>query len=768
MDELEKFLAGGQAPAAKGVITDQLLDSLRKVESGKDRFAINKETKAMGPYQFLPETVQMLHKQGIEFNPFNEKEARGAAKTYLGQLLERNQGDLNKALAQYGGFVTKDPSAYVQKVTQGAAQPTAEPSGDPLEAFLSGKPVPKATPATPPAVPDTPAPAVAEQKEPSKMRGLVADILGKGLEMRQQLPGFMASTADVIAGAPSFIAGTVGYGAGRLFGLSPEEATAASQKVAAPLAEPVGKLTGTVQTEAYQKALPKQVMDYIGGHIEEGAKAIAQRFGVPEADVQNAINAAMIAAPGAVGKVKTEFGKAKAELMPTTAPTAQPKPGMVSAGAAAVPSEATIQQAMQVVSPELKKEIASIPVKKINIPTLQRHIEADTLPVPVRLTEGQATGDVVKLSHEQNRRGKDPVLAQRFNEQNGQLIENLEAFRERAAPDAPGSRTMDHSQALIDAYKELDNNLNANINQKYQALRDAAGGQFPVDAPKLLTNVETRLKKELLSNEAPAGQFKELQRLAEGNNMTFEDYLSLRRNLGDVARTATDGQTRRAASLMIEELEKLPLQKEAAALKPLADQARKAARDRFQMLEKDPAYRAAESGSVPADKFLETFVVKGHNKNVQEMINHLGADSVARQHMAAGTINFLRDRAGIIDGQGNFTQAGYNKALKFLDDSNKMPLIFDGETATGLKTLGNVARYTQAQPRGAFVNNSNTLVGALAEKASGAIGAGVEKGLNVAVPGLQLGTTVMEMRARRAAEAQTQKALKPGAGIKQD
>ena len=48
MDELEKFLAGGQAPAAKGVITDQLLDSLRKVESGKDRFAVNKETKAMG------------------------------------------------------------------------------------------------------------------------------------------------------------------------------------------------------------------------------------------------------------------------------------------------------------------------------------------------------------------------------------------------------------------------------------------------------------------------------------------------------------------------------------------------------------------------------------------------------------------------------------------------------------------------------------------------------------------------------------------------
>lgn len=468
----------------------------------------------------------------------------------------------------------------------------------------------------------------------------------------------------------------------------------------------------------------------------------------------------------AAGAVARPFKEAAAELQ--APPVAQAvRPGMVSGGAAAVPDATTIKQALSVASPELQQAIGGIPTEKVNLPVLQRHIEADTLPVPVRLTEGQATGDVVKLSNEMNRRGKDPVLAQRFNEQNGQLVQNLEAFREKAAPDAPGSRTIDHSQGIIDAYKELDNTLNTGINEKHQALRDAAGGQFPVDAPKLLSNVEARLKKELLSNEAPAGQFKELQRLAGENNMTFEDYLSLRRNLGDVARTSADGQVRRAASLMIEELEKLPLQKEAAALKPFADQARSAARERFQMLEKDPAYRAAVNDSTPADKFLETFVVKGHNKNVQAMIEHLGQDSVARQHMAAGTINFLRDRAGIMDGQGNFTQAGYNKALKFLDDSNKMPLIFDGETATGLKTLGNVARYTQAQPRGAFVNNSNTLVGALAEKASGAVGAGVEKGLNVAVPGLQLGTSVMEMRARRAAAKETQKALELGAGTKQ-
>jgi D-alanyl-D-alanine carboxypeptidase len=624
------------------------------------------------------------------------------------------------------------------------------------------------------------------KKELPKTATVAADLFNQFQTAKQNLGASTASLADTTLGSviPGVV-GTVAYPVARaIYGtqMPPEQAeqkaTALQQSLVSSIDKPFGKALGVTELPAYKGEASRQIMDFIGQNFSKGADWISKYTGIPKGDVESYMNTLGIAVSPAVGKGISTTAKAvqkaygELEISPAKQQlqdqfTAKTAPAG-SVGAAAVPTEATIQQAISVASPQLQQEIASIPINKVNVPTLQRHIEADTLPVPVRLTEGQATGDVVKLSNEQNRRGRDPQLAQRFNEQNGQLVENLEEFRNRAAPDAPGSRTIDHSQGIMDAYKELDANLNQGINDKYQALRDAAGGQFPVDAPKLLENIKTKLQKELLSNEAPAGQFAELQRLAKDNNMTFEDYLSLRRNLGDIARTSTDGATRKAASYMIEELEKLPLQKEAASLKPLADQARKAARDRFVMLEKDPAFRAVVNDTVPADKFLETFVVKGHNKNVQAMVNHLGQDSVARQHMAAGTINFLRDRAGIVDGQGNFTQAGYNKALKILDDTNKMPLIFDGETATGLKTLGNVARYTQAQPRGAFVNNSNTLVGSLAEKAGAAIGKAAETGLNVAVPGLQLGTSVMEMRARRAAEKQTEKSLKTGAGIREE
>jgi hypothetical protein len=222
-----------------------------------------------------------------------------------------------------------------------------------------------------------------------------------------------------------------------------------------------------------------------------------------------------------------------------------------------------------------------------------------------------------------------------------------------------------------------------------------------------------------------------------------------------------------ASSLVRQALEDLPMPEGAAAnLKAIADNARNLAKQRFDMLRKDTAYKAAVDDTVPADKFMNKFVINGVNKNIKTMADHLGRNSEAHQHMAAGTINWLKDKAGIVDETGNFSQAAYNKALKHLDDVKNLNEIFTPESTSQLKTLGNVARYTQAQPRGAFVNNSNTLVGALAERAKQLTGKVAEQGLNIAVPYMQLGTSLMEMRARRAAAAESKKALEVGAGTK--
>jgi hypothetical protein len=241
----------------------------------------------------------------------------------------------------------------------------------------------------------------------------------------------------------------------------------------------------------------------------------------------------------------------------------------------------------------------------------------------------------------------------------------------------------------------------------------------------------------------------------------------LRTNLAAEIRKAErsgDGNRSMASSLVYQALEDLPLQGSAAQLKPLADTARSLAKSRFDALKKDPAYKAAVNETVPADKFFDKYVIRGVNKNVRTMVDTLGRDSVGHQHIKAGTINWLSDRAGIVDGKGNFSQANYNKALKSLDDVRNYGEIFDPETQLQLKTLGNVANYTQFQPRGSYVNNSNTLVGYLANKAAG----GAEALGNVAglkfVGGYPIGSEARKFIRSRKEKAAVEKSLEPGAG----
>ena len=647
----------------------------------------------------------------------------------------------------------------------------------------------------------------------------------------KHLKNFGAATASfadtTIGGIIPGVAGPVTYATTRLFGQSPAQATAAEQSVVGAFDKPFGKAFGVTEAPAYKDELSRQIMDFIGANIGKGAKYIAEKTGMPESDVANMIGSGLFAVAPAAGKVtapvrralgegvyaiteplvadKTVLAErakvepsalteaapgpmsasqladtqaafaqrqAAAKTAPAAAPAVAPGAGVApgSVGSAALPTVSTIQQALLTATPELQNAIKGIPFEQTNVPTFMRHIEADSLPVPIRLTKGQANGDIVQLSNEQNRRGKDPELAQRFNEQNGLLIENINEIRNRAAPDAYGTKIIENSQGIIDAYKEIDGARNEKISTAYKALEDANGGQFPIDGVKLASNAEAMLGKKLKTEFLPSSIKSQLERFKSGEPMTFEQFEAMRTNLAAEIRKAErsgDGNAAMASSIVREALEQLPLTGQAATkLKPLADSARSLAKERFDMLKKDPAYKAAVDDAVPADKYLQKFVVNGVNKNIATMVNHLGKDSVAHQHMAAGTVNWLKDKAGIVDETGNFTQAGFNKALKQLDDVKNMEQIFTPDAASQLKTLGNVARYTQAQPRGAFVNNSNTLVGALAEKAKQGVGFAAEKGLNMAVPFMQLGTTVKEMRARRANAAEVQKALEIGAGTK--
>jgi len=303
-DALYNAILGEETPKAVssssvggGVITDQILDSLKRVESGKDRYALNKESKAMGSYQFIPETVQMLHKQGIEFNPFNEKESRQAAKTYLEQLVKQ-KGSVEGALAAYGGHITKDPTAYVSNV-MGGAKKESPASNDALYNAILGD---EST--TQPTV--QPSAKTEEVKKPLSFMEKFAQISGKATETNKPLAEGISSLADTVYGVVPAAVGGVTYAAGRALGQTPEEAQKTSGKVSGFLENPLGKALGTTESAAYKGEAAKQAMEAIGQYLGESADTISKKTGIPKADVENMIQTLSFAAPEVAGRIKAK------------------------------------------------------------------------------------------------------------------------------------------------------------------------------------------------------------------------------------------------------------------------------------------------------------------------------------------------------------------------------------------------------------------------------------------------------------------------------
>lgn len=518
---------------------------------------------------------------------------------------------------------------------------------------------------------------------------------------------------------------------------------------------------GTYQPKT---ASGKAAMEVVGSNwnplnwIPNAAKAGAEKGfekGILDPSDAAAIEAvSTVLSPGALLKGGALFKRGAKPAAGETSPFG-------SAGSAAATNTATVKAAAERAStPELKQVISKTDPANVNRKGLERQLEADSLPVPIKLTAGQATEHLKTLSDEMNKRGEGKALiADRLNEQNRQLHENINEIRDKAAPDVFGTDHVENGRAIIDAYKATDEAIRTDIRAKYKALEDANGGKFPVDGVAFADAAAEKLGQKLKTDYVPKEVATQLARFKAGEPMNFEQFEALRTNLAEDIRSSTNGNVRYAAGIILDALESIPLTGESAALKPMADAARAAAKARFDLIRRDPAYKAVVDNKVAPDDFINRFVVNGKADKVKIMAEHLGEGSTAHQTMAAGLINHLKMKAGITNDAGTFNQSGYNKALQAV--SPKLRDIVNPETATQLETLGNVARYTQHQPKGSWVNNSNTFVAGVAN----ATATLAENAANTVLPYAQAGSRIRNWMGNRSELKSVENSLKVGAGI---
>jgi hypothetical protein len=836
MDEIEDQLSNGK-PGHQ--ITDGLIRALKEVESSGNPRAVNPDSGATGAFQFMPSTVKMLKKQGIDFNPFDEKESERAARTYLQILRDKNGGDLNKALAQYGGHITKDPTNYINKIyarmeKNAAAAPKSKAQpGDEIEQALLGKierePEPPAPPPlklnqlsqfgslgvpegdlvrkamkkyfapkpseTAPTAPTTapaqiPTTTVAPQPaaQPTEFKvGSMAD-LGKSI----------VSMADVAASGLTGLVGLGSYQIQRAMGVPEPEARKSVREFEEKRADPFGRALGITEDPAYKAEATRRLTSFIGENVGKGAAWIADKTGIPVGDVENMIGTlGLLPIPG-VGKVGQKAGaatygaeQALRDQFAAKAPTprvepgigapaqaapapGQPKPRVVysdvqrqlaeqkaakeaaltqvanaptqrelqavkdqqaqssvaplagaialpgSVGAAAVTDVSAINAAISQLSPQYQAQFRGVDPRQINLAALESHLQAQRLGLgPDYFTEGQATQNPGALSYEMNERGKYPALSERFSQQDAKLKTAVDRLHDRAVQNEVGGSMYDHGVRQINEYQAIDNARNLDINQKYKALKDAAGGSFPIDAPQFVQNARNLLDENLKTEFLPESFEKRLERFESGEPLTFQKFEALRTNLAAEMRKAEragDGNTKYALSLVRQALEDLPLKQEAQGLKSIADQARSAAKERFDALAADPAYDAAVNGA-PPDTFMEKHVFSktAPASQIRLMRDTFGESSVGALNIESALINHLREKGGLVE-KSNVSQATYNKTFKALEE--KLRVGAKPETVEDLRVLGDVLYKTKAQPTGSFVNNSNTFVANLANESA--------------------------------------------------
>lgn len=622
------------------------------------------------------------------------------------------------------------------------------------------------------------APAPQPQDNTPAYLKVVLNAIPGGQLLAQSPQAVGAMEAGVLL-VPNMVLGTVGQIAGSVQGitgsiLNGTFGTYEGSNQAAGVAE------NTMQSAMIQPQTKfgQQYTQQIGEAM--GPLAAAAPFTQELGIIGQSAKAALPEVAQYVGQIKNPKAIATNEAMAAPRPISPEAPPVQQIAAQAAP-EVAAPVAQETTAPVYQYKapaFESLPkdvidqIKK-NKPDVtpeeaSRHIEAATLPIPMKMSEGQGLQDPVIISNEKNMRGVKEEYARLYNEQNDQLKGNLEVAKERAAPDVQHLNQADAGQFLIDSVKNIVKSDKEKVNQAYEDLAAANGGKLPIDGKAFADNAISTLKDEDRFDYLPQVIVKKLEDYSSGKKtMNFNLFENLRTDLAAEMRKADragDGTTKYALSKVRDSLESLPVTGEAEHLKPLADRARESAKSVFAKRDSDPAYAAvfddeAKAGSYSplADTFINKYIIKAPRAHLEQLASKLSSDMEAKQTIASSLIDHLNSSAGIDTrtGSGNFTQAGYNKALTNV--APKIDLMVDKPTADLLHQIGNVARHVQFQPAGSFVNNSGT---ATALMASGAKQI-AEHATNMAFGGIPVGTATSKGAEYFGAKKSADKAMNP-------
>ncbi len=575
--------------------------------------------------------------------------------------------------------------------------------------------------------------------------------------------GLASALDNTIGAVVPFVANQMTYAGNRAIGRSPQQATAAARAVTAPMEQPFGKMMGATNTPEYQNEASAQILDFVGKNIEKGARWIAAKTGVPEADVANMIGTLSVAAPSAIGAAARPIVRAAAPSVNAMAE---------SAGRGAQAVRSTARNAMS-----RKVDVAAQGGGAMDTPaSVMRVTTAEGLRRPVQLTKGQITRDPAILRFENETRktyadAEGQPLVQRQLQQNEDILANFDSYAGATGAERAGAGQLRPVGQVVDkALVDYAKSKKGEINNAYEAARASGEMAEPVEYKGLteyigkqtpttrrqLAPILQAVQEQLKANDPkgtggiPINAIEDIRQMINKNTQAGTPNAVHARELKNLIDDATDGaggdlyQGARAKRIQYaREFENVGSVAKLLRKKP-------GTTDRAVAME-DVFHHSIIDGSL-ADTMAIGRTLKKAGEPGQQ----------AWRELQGQTIEHIREQvtksvATDSSGKPFPSPARFQAVIRELDSSGKLDYLFGKKGAQELRDLNATVQTAYTAPPGT-INYSNTA--GLVTKALETL----ESSIVGKLPGVGPGTRYALERARtKALNRQVEESLYPGA-----
>ena len=569
------------------------------------------------------------------------------------------------------------------------------------------------------------------------------------LKDRKKSQDFFANQlGGVVEPALSVISGTIAKPVGQAFGvlnnlISPQYGTQEGIKRGEKIAEDIQEqFTYKPRTEAGQQNLES---------LSKGLETLTGGSPLPEVQV-----AAPTVSP-AVSQLKDQFRKVK-DAIPKVRIETVPS-GLQSAGAAATTNPAIIKgnidSALAKFDPNspVIEHISKQAPENVNINSLEtRALEEKH---GVDLLKSQRTNNLSDYVQAWNHR-EDNGLSSDFAQQPKQLAQAFEESKQRHAPrihaDADASELGQHE---INGLVEKDKLRLQNIKNKYLNLKDSyneikknlgleESNDLPLDGKSFVENSKKTLNSEMFTEDSRKSIDELLNKIENKNGvMTFQEFTTLDKRLSELSKFGK-GSEKEAARLTREHLNNMELTEDAAPLYPLLKDAKATAKERFDVIDSNPAYAKAigegkdlEGGtsqgeSLNAAKFHRQYVSTATPEAIRRLKAELPEDHIAHEAITYGEL----DRAKKVLTNANESRVKSDQFGDFL--RNNKPILKEALSPEAMQDVTEIGFLNSkiGKPDAGTFSHSNTYSAMLGDFAANGLLTLGEKALSAKTGGL--------------------------------